>query len=320
MGGTVHAEVWATTERAVLEILDRMQAGVATAESTLTLEDEGSELRRLNVESRDGAYFIQNRDLYRCIRLALDYAKASEGVFDPTLRPLTRLYERDGDPADEAVEAALERVGWERVILEREALAVRFRGSGMELDLSGIAPGYALDIAARSFALPGSRAGLLRFGAHLYVWGVPPGQDSLRISVPDPRDPARSLGELRVKTRGIAASARVDRRGPLLDPATGRPTTSNVLVAMALADSAADADVIGTALLVGGSLRAGALLSKTHRVEALLLVDEEGRDPYLLASGSLRGRFEPSAALLREAPAGIRFLLPPAQIAGFAER
>ena len=292
---------------------------MARAESTLTLDDEGSELRRLNAKSRDDAYFIQNRDLYRCIRLALDYARASDGVFDPTLRPLTRLYENDGDPTDEAVEAALERVGWERVILEREALAVRFRGSGMEFDLSGIAPGYALDVAARSFALPGSRAGLLRLDEHLFVWGVPPGQDIVRLSVPDPRDPARSLGELRVKTRGIAAFARVGRRGPLLDPATGRPTKSNVLVAMALADSTADADAIGTALLVGGSLRAGSFLSKTRRVEAVLLVEEQGGDPYLLASGSLEGRFEPSAALLREAPAGLRFLLPPTRIAGFAE-
>ena len=95
----------------------------------------------------------------------------------------------------------------------------------------------------------------------------------------------------------------------VLDPRSGRPAASDVIVAVAIADSVADAIAVSRALLVGGSGRAGALLSKTRRVEALLLVGSESR-PYFIASASLRGRLE----LAGDAAGDLRFLLPPAKL------
>ena len=100
---------------------------------------------------------------------------------------------------------------------------------------------------------------------------------------------------------------------PVLDPHNGEPADSDVLVVAAIADSAADAAAISRAVLVGGSRRAGALLGKTRRVEAVILVEGE-RERYVLASASLQGRLEPSDDLAAEAPGHVRYLLPPAEI------
>ena len=105
----------------------------------------------------------------------------------------------------------------------------------------------------------------------------------------------------------------------VLDPRSGKPASSDVVVAVAIADSAADAIAISRALLVGGLSRAGLMLSeKTRRVEAVLVVAGDG-EPYVLASASLRDRVELSAALAAEAPGGLRFLLPPAELEGRLE-
>jgi thiamine biosynthesis lipoprotein len=319
MGATANAEVYATTERAALEILDGMQEGVEHVAGSMTLEVEGSELNRLNAEAQSGPYVLTDNDLFRCIRLALDYAKASGGSFDPTLRPLTRLYEKDAEPSDPAVAQALARVGWRDVVTEKEARAVRFRRAGMELDLGGIAHGYAIDVAKRNFALSGSRSGRIRIGHHAYAWRTPPGEEAWRERLSDPRNSSRSLGEVLIESRGIAISGPAESmaaRSPVLDSRTGRPTSSNVILAVGVADSGADADAVSTALLAGGTRRAGQFLSETRRVEGILLVQEEG-EPYLLVSASLRERFFPSAELESEVQGRIRYLLPPASLKRF---
>ena len=99
----------------------------------------------------------------------------------------------------------------------------------------------------------------------------------------------------------------------VLDPRTGKPPTSNVLVAVAIADGAADAAALAQSLAVGGTLGAGALFNKTRRVEAILLVDGDG-GPYLLVSASLRDRVHLSESLLQEVGGRVRYILPPESI------
>jgi thiamine biosynthesis lipoprotein len=310
MGRTASAEVWTTTEKTGGELLDAIVEAVARAERTLGTAEE-SELSRLNAEAPLGAYRVDDQDLYRCIRLALDYAKTSEGAYDPTVGPLTALWSAATPPRAEAIERARESVGWVGVVTEREAVAVRFRDPGIVLDLGGVAPGYVVDVAARNFALPGSIGGTIRIGDHVYTWGRRGDGSAWEVTLGDPRATAGELGTVRVATRGIAwASGEVET---ILDPRTGSPTTSNVVVAVAFADSGADADAISTALVVAGSRRAGKLLSELRHVEAILLVREPD-SAFLLVSSSLEERFAPSAALLTEVGGDLRFLLPPAAV------
>ena len=87
-----------------------------------------------------------------------------------------------------------------------------------------------------------------------------------------------------------------------------------LLVAVAVADSGADAGAVAQAMVVGGSSMAGALLGKTHRVEAILVVRGAGGRVDVLVSASLQERFRPSTALASDAASPPRFLLPPASL------
>jgi thiamine biosynthesis lipoprotein len=257
--------------------------------------------------------------LYRCTLLALDYAKASGGAFDPTVGALLNIYDAHAPakPPARTLELALGRVGWQHVAVASEARSIRFRRPGMKLDLGGVAKGFALDTAGRAFTLSGNLAGLLQIGGNFYAWEAPPGEESWNVPLPDPRSPDRSLLNLRLSNRGVAVSGHgpPDAGGRLiLDPSTGLPAAGDLLAAVAIADSAADADALSTALFVMGSMRGAELLGRMNRAEALLLVSGEGGSAYILASVSLQGRVDLSPALMEETGGDIRYLLPPAAL------
>jgi thiamine biosynthesis lipoprotein len=312
MGREAAVELYAATEPDVTRQLEDIRETFAEVESKMG-DPTAGELGELNVGAADDYFAVEDGDLFRMVRLALDYARASGGAFDPTVAPLVQLYSRGPGrlPSEAELQVTLESVGWRRVAVAHEARAIRFRRPRMAFDLGGIAAGFALDAAARSFARPGSVGGVLRIGHNLYAWGHPPDAGEWTVTLPDPRAEGRALLDLRVSDRGISVTAHSDADPTrLLDPSTGRPAASDVLVAVALADSGADADALSTAMFVAGSTRSGDLLTKTRRVEAVLLVSASG-SPYLLASASLEGRIVLSPELLAETGSRVRYILPP---------
>jgi thiamine biosynthesis lipoprotein ApbE len=321
LGDPAFAKVHTSTARDADPVVDDVQQAVSGVEDWL--RPDGL-LGRLN-EGATSAYYEfpdEQHDFYRCVLLALDYAKASRGAFDPTVGPLTRLYRSEAPrvPRQQEIDAALSKVGWEQVNLAGEARAIHYRTPGMELDLGGVVKGFALDLAARAFSRPGTRAGLLQLGGNLYAWGEPPGEEEWTVGIPDPRHRGRELIRLRTTNRGVAVSGQRDPgedrpfAAPILDPSTGRPVAGRLLAAVAVADSGADADAMSTALFAAGFHRAGELLSRTRRVEAVLLVEDDDAAPYFVASTSLEGRLQLPPEIDEETGGRVRYLLPPESI------
>jgi len=314
MDSEVSAELYMATDSDAAEAMLEIEEAIARVAASMDFRIEGGELERLNRQAADDYYRVTDRDLYRVTLLALDYARVSEGAFDPTIGPLTRLYSRSGRlPTAGEIELTRSRVGWRNVVVSDAARALFFRGDRMELDLGGVAKGFSLDAASRAFARSGSIGGVLRVGGNLLAWGSPPDQDDWSVAIPDPRHAGRLLASVSTTNRGIAVSGHPATDSPrVLDPRTGRPAASELAAAVAFAHSAADADALATALFVSGPTSAGALLAKMKGVEAMLLVSGNG-SPYLLASASLRGRLALSPDLAAEVEERVRYLLPPVE-------
>ncbi len=324
MGTTAEAVVYTRAEHDASRALEQIRSMIATAETDLDPWSEQGELGRLNRRASDEFYAIQKPDIYACLALAIDYAKDSEGAYDPTTGVLQRLYGArlgtGNPPRPTEIDVALSRVGWEKVTLEPEAHAVQFRTPGLQVDLGAVAHGCALDWAARTYARPGSIGGLLRLDGIYYAWESPPGADDWPVSIPDPREPGRELLQLRVSNRSVAVvgqprpTTERDLGPPLLDPRTGRPVATDLLAVVVTADSAANAAALGQALYISGSLQGPKFFDKTRRTEAVLLVRADGSKPYLVASASIEKRITLSPELEAETDGQIRYLLPPASL------
>lgn len=224
----------------------------------------------------------------RVLREALAIAEASEGAFDPSVGPLVRLWGFGPDggierrPDAQAIAAARSRVGWQRL---------RFDGAGrlpqpggLELDLSAIAKGYAVDAIADRLLAAGHRNFLVEVGGELRAQGHKPDGHRWRIAIESPlgdgHAPVRvlSVTDSAVATSGEYRNLFIEngrRYSHLIDPRSGEPVRQRLLSVTVLHEQAMAADAWATALHVLGP-DAGMDLAQQRGLAVLMLVDEDG--------------------------------------------
>src|SRR5690606_11385404 len=115
---------------------------IAQLDDTLSDYQLDSELMRL-CDRAGGPPVPVSQDLFDVLALAKRAWERSDGAFDPTIKPVVKLWRRArrrGElPDPEALAEARALVGAEHLILDPEARTVRLAKAGMQLDLGGIA-------------------------------------------------------------------------------------------------------------------------------------------------------------------------------------
>lgn len=231
-----------------------------------------SELTALNASGRAQA----SPGLFETLRIALEVARDSGGAFDPTVEPLVRASGGLGGPrrrlGPAERRALLARVGFARVSLDPATRLVQLE-PGTQLDLGGIAKGYAVDLALAALRLAGASAGLVDLGRSSQgAFGL-----ELRADAADPERPeAPAWATFDVGAAALSSSGGDQRPGHILDPRSGRPA-SRVLAATVLATTGVEADALSTAVFVLGEAEGLALLQRRGAEGLVLSRDARGR-------------------------------------------
>ena len=220
--------------------------------------------------------------LQRCGQLTAE----TGGAFDITLAPLLRCWKFIGatgaTPTDADIAAALDCTGWRHVELDEAASTVRFRRSGVQLDLGAIGKGYALEIAAQRLRELGMSHALIHGGTSTAcAFGVQPDGRPWRIAIEHPDStaavplPPLSVVDLldgSLSVSGVKGKSFIDiegrTQGHVIDPRTGRPTQAAQLAAVWLPD-ATESDAFSTALLVDGPVALPRLCAVRPNIRAL---------------------------------------------------
>ncbi len=221
---------------------------------------DDSELSRLNASA--GRAFFASPSLFPLVDLALEFARRSGGIFDPTiLRRLEgagydRSFELVASDAKRPARREIPAATWRDVALDRATRAITLP-PGVGIDLGGIGKGFAVDRVAAILGTPS----LVNCGGDVFAAGRPPGEDSWRVGVADPRAPEEDLMVLTVEDRGIATSSTMNRRWSvggktqhhLIDPRTGEPSESDAIQVTIAAPSAVEADYHAKVALLKGA-------------------------------------------------------------------
>ncbi|MGD0274259.1 MAG: FAD:protein FMN transferase [Gaiellaceae bacterium] len=231
--------------RAVEEEFERLEA-------ILSRFRPESDLSRLNREGKIEA----PPDLERVVELALEARERTGGRFDPTIYDALeqagydRSFEQVAAEADGDGSEGARCGGW--VTIDAETGTIELE-PGFHIDLGGIGKGYAVDRAIEILAVSGPC--LVNAGGDLAVRGEEPWP----VGVED--GPTLEL------TRGaIATSGRDQRhwrrdgqeRHHLIDPATGRPSETDLVRVTVVASSAVEAEVLAKNLFLAGESEAAA--------------------------------------------------------------
>jgi FAD:protein FMN transferase len=232
---------------------------IATLDSLLSDFRDDSELMQLAARA-GGPPVPVSDELFHVLSHAQQLAQRSDGRFDVTIGPLVRLWRqarRTGQlPDAAALAAAAERVGWERVRLDSAAQAVQLLAPGMQLDLGGIAKGYAAGEALATLRRAGVSRALVEMGGDLVVGDPPPGQRGWRIHLPNapPGEQDVVLANAAVSSSGDTQQfLEIDgtRYSHVVDPRTGLGLRSRN-AATVISTDGITADALSTLLTILG--------------------------------------------------------------------
>lgn len=244
-----------------------------------------SPLSRINREAAQSPVTVEP-ELFNFIADAMRYHRDSGGAFDITVGPLMKawgFFRGEGRmPRDGELTSARRRVGGSHVILNSLAKTIAFDHAGVELDLGGIAKGYAVDRVVRLLKLRQIAAALISAGGStIYGLGAPPGRDAWDVAIQDPLDPRKTALTVRLKDRALSVAGRSEKwfesggvtYSHIMDPRTARPAQGVLSVAV-LANSGTAGDALDNAFFVLGPEASRAYLKQLPGTEAVFFLPE----------------------------------------------
>jgi len=251
-----------------------------------------SELTRLNHSIAVGEPFQASTELAQVLRAAQQLSLETQGLFDPAIGRLIRLWGFQADQFDVKPPS--------REVVEREAAlrpriadltisptgVVTSSNRAVAIDFGGYAKGWSLDDAAAILKQRGVENALIDVGGNLLAMGSK-GGTPWQVGIQDPRK-AGALATLELR-EGEAIGTSGDYRRffesngvrycHILDPRTGFPATQSESVTVLVKPgphAGALSDGASKPPFIAGSAQAMSLARKVG-VEAVLLVDAQGR-------------------------------------------
>jgi thiamine biosynthesis lipoprotein len=243
-----------------------------------------SELNRLSRQSGNGEYVKLNPDLFHILELSQQWYLRTDGIFDVTIGPYSQLWRRAGRkdrlPTTGQIEHAAKSVGFGYIEIDTSRGAVLLSKPGMQLDLGGIAKGFAVDEAFSIFRDSGIDQVLIEGGGDIRAGSPPPGKQGWRIILENLKDDDRviQLSDAAIATSGdIYRYIQIDsvKYSHIIDPRTGYGLTMPRTVTIQ-ADNCTDADVLASVISILEPDEGLEFLEAFPDVKAIIVQDNEG--------------------------------------------
>lgn len=262
-------------------IADQAFAEIDRIDRLMSNYRQDSELSRINREAWPGPLSV-DPELFDLLATSLDYSALSDGAFDITVGALMKTWGFFRDegrmPAPGSIRSALAKTGYRHVIADRERKTIRFNVPGIELDLGGIAKGYAVDRAVAVLRRNGIRNALVNgCGSTIYGLGAPAGSTGWEVALLDPLDRNRTAANVRLNDRALSVSGDYEKffefkgrkYSHIFDPRTGRPAEGVLSVAV-ISATGVDGDALDNVFYVLGPRRSRELFARTAAESAFI--------------------------------------------------
>jgi thiamine biosynthesis lipoprotein len=265
--------------------LDRMQE----VDAKFNSRNPKSPIYAFNHEGRP----ISDPEIVSVATMALRIARESDGAFDITIAPLLELWGFYGDtphlPQDQEIKACLQRVGYHYLSLTNQTL--QKTKDDVEIDLGGIAKGYAVGQAVKVLKEQGVTSAVIDAGGDVYALGKR-GDKPWKVGIKDPRG-EDLLGYLEVEDLAVMGSGDYERffekdgkrYHHIFSPKTGYPAEGLRGSTLVYADPTA-ADAWNTAIFVLGPEKGLERVERTPGME-VIMVTTSGKIIY--SSGLMTG-------------------------------
>jgi len=270
MGTTYRIKYWGDGAAGVDQVQGAVDDLLARFDRQMSTYRDDSELSRFNRAPAE-EWFSVSADTAHVVAKAIEYHRLTEGTLDVTVAPVLKLWrfgagvKKDAaitPPTAEELKQAMALVGAQRLKVRDEPPALWKDIEGVEMDLSALAPGYAVDLIIGLLKSEGFANAMVEIGGEVRAAGVRADGKPWRIGVEHVGGSRRQLARI-VPLQNLALSTAGDYRNfrtaggkrytHIIDPHTGQALPYRGASVTVLADTCLAADALDTALLVMGA-------------------------------------------------------------------
>lgn len=248
-----------------------------------------SEISLFN-QSQSTEWYPISPEFAKVVTAAQDISKRSNGAFDVTVGPLIRMWGfgkdfKNNNPDQASIDTAIQNIGYQKLEVRLSPPALRKQIPQLQINLSAIAKGYAVDAIAEHVSQQNISSYLVEIGGEIRANGVKVNGDLWRIAIEKPSSKERSVQQgILLKDTGVATSGDyrnyVERDGKryshTIDPSTGKPIIHQLASITILHDSVMMADGLATAVMVLGEKKGKTFIADNKLKAYMIVRDENG--------------------------------------------
>jgi thiamine biosynthesis lipoprotein len=245
MGSTYSVEIYGDDRMKMEMAVDAALNEARRLDEMLSNYKPESEWSQINQHAAERPMKISS-EMFELLAACQEYSQESGGAFDLTVGPLMKVwgfYKGTGHlPHRAEVMAAMTKVGYRHMHLDRKAQTVWFDRPGVEIDPGGIGKGYAVDRMVDVLRQMGVKIALVAgSGSSIYGMGAPPTEPKgWAVDIKDPWDKNKTAAEVFLKDMSLSTSGSYEKffraeghiYAHIMDPRTGYPAQGSVAVSV----------------------------------------------------------------------------------------
>jgi thiamine biosynthesis lipoprotein len=282
----VEIQVIAKNKNKVQFALNKAFDAVAEVETNTSKFISASDVTRIKKSKQNRLVNISDYTL-RCLSLAKKISKFTVGKYDVTISPLIDLWgfgrnKTKQIPSEKEILLAKQKIGTDKLIVLYDENAVSTTVDNLDIDLSSIAKGAAVDAAAKKLLQLGFTNFLVNAGGEIRVSSS--GKKTWNIGIQTPKEnvAVKDIIEddiLEVKNGAVATSGNyrnyfkkgTNTYSHIINPKTGMPVKSTVLSVTVTAPSCAEADAWATAFFTMQPVEVIQLADTISNIECFII-------------------------------------------------
>lgn len=266
------------------EVFDKLFNLIDYYEYMISKNIVGTELNQVN-ENAGIAPVKVDDELLEIVRLGIEFAGYSDGLFDISIGPLVDLWGIGTDFANVPNEADIKEkmtlIDYKKIVIDENEKTIYLPEKNMALDLGAIAKGYIADRVKDLILEEGYSSAIINLGGNVLTVGTKPNSDTWSIGVRDPESDAGStMGILKLEDNSIVSSGIYERffidgdirYHHLINPKIGYPEQNDMMSVSIISELSVDGDALSTTVFLLGLEAGFELVEELENVEAVFVM------------------------------------------------
>jgi thiamine biosynthesis lipoprotein len=264
-------------------------------DKSLSLYQDDSELSLFN---RSHAIKFTTPYFYPVLVKSKEVYEATDGIFDPTILPLTEAYGFGANNKNQKknidMDSVLKLIGFDQI--EFDSISVQKSKENVRLDFNGIAQGYSVDVISRFLEQQNIHRYMVEIGGEIACKGTKNDGKLWVTGIDNPLNPGSLYATVTLSDRAMTTAGNyrnyTKKDGQvfnhLINPKTGSMQQTSLLSVTVFAKDAISADAYDTAFFVMGFEATKAFVKKHSDLEVYMIYNDANGNLKSYASDGIK--------------------------------